>query len=152
MPLKKDKETLELSFNPFVIPLKSETVQRVIACVIQRERSYLVCQRPLHKRHGGLWEFPGGKVEGGENDAAAARRELREELSLELVGADAPTFELADPDSQFLIAFVPVVASGEPTCLEHVDLRWGSLEQLLELPLAPSDKAFVEYLLRQLAA
>ena len=65
---------------------------RVIAAVVWRGDRLLVCQRPAHKRHGGLWEFPGGKVEAGESDAAAARRELREELGVEVtaVGLAAP--------------------------------------------------------------
>ena len=56
---------------------------RVLATVIRRDGRLLVCQRPSHKRHGGLWEFPGGKVEPGESDLAASRRELAEELGVE---------------------------------------------------------------------
>jgi len=52
--------------------------------VIERDGLLFVCQRPHHKRHGGLWEFPGGKLEGSEEDEAAVRRELREELNLDL--------------------------------------------------------------------
>jgi mutator protein MutT len=57
---------------------------RVIAAVLARGEKLLVCQRPPHKRHGGLWEFPGGKVEAGEDDETAARRELAEELGIEV--------------------------------------------------------------------
>ena len=60
---------------------------RVVAAVIERASDegarLLVCRRPAHKRHGGLWEFPGGKVEAGEDLLHAARRELAEELALE---------------------------------------------------------------------
>ena len=42
---------------------------------LARDGRFLVCQRPLHKRHGGLWEFPGGTCEDGESDADAIRRE-----------------------------------------------------------------------------
>jgi len=66
---------------------------RVLASVIERDQKLLVCRRPVHKRHGGLWEFPGGKVQKGESDLEAARRELREELAVEVtgVGAVAPS-------------------------------------------------------------
>ena len=57
----------------------------VIAAVIQRGDKYLLGQRPEFKRHGGLWEFPGGKVHDGESRLEAIRRELAEELALKVV-------------------------------------------------------------------
>jgi 8-oxo-dGTP diphosphatase len=119
---------------------------RVVAAVIRRGDRLLVCQRPRHKRHGGLWEFPGGKREPGEDDADALRRELREELELTLLRAGTPEFELRDPDSPFLIVFVPVEVAGEPVRHEHAALCWGTVEQIGELPLAPSDRGYVEFL------
>ena len=53
---------------------------RVVAAVIQREDKFFVCLRPKDKRHGGMWEFPGGKLANGESLAEAAERELKEEL------------------------------------------------------------------------
>jgi 8-oxo-dGTP pyrophosphatase MutT (NUDIX family) len=55
----------------------------VAAAVIQQDGRYLLCRRPAHKRHGGLWEFPGGKLHDGESVTDAIRRELREELHVE---------------------------------------------------------------------
>ena len=55
---------------------------RVLAAVIKRNERYLICKRPENKRHGGLWEFPGGKIEIGESNFEAAVRELREELGV----------------------------------------------------------------------
>jgi mutator protein MutT len=120
---------------------------RVIAAVIQRGDRLLVCQRPPHKRHGGLWEFPGGKLEPGETLLDAARRELAEELGVATLEVREPLLEIADPGSAFVIAFVPTVIDGEPTCLEHAELRWARLDDLPALPLAPSDRRFVELLL-----
>jgi mutator protein MutT len=121
---------------------------RVLAAVIRRGGRYLLCQRPHHKRHGGLWEFPGGKLEAGETLAHAARRELREELALETESAGDVAFSVRDPGSVFRIEFVPVAAAGEPCALEHAALRWVTLEEALALPLAPSDRAYVEWRLR----
>ncbi|HKO15563.1 MAG TPA: NUDIX domain-containing protein [Gemmatimonadaceae bacterium] len=118
---------------------------RVIAAVISRDGKLLVCQRPPHKRHGGLWEFPGGKVEPGESDEAAARRELREELGIEVEWADHAELEVADSGSPYLIAFLPVRAAGEPVDHEHTALVWGTLAELAALPLAPSDRQYVEW-------
>lgn len=122
---------------------------RVLAAVVRRGDEYLVCRRPLHKRHGGLWEFPGGKCEVGETDEDAARRELAEELGVEVECVGPQLFAVRDPSSPFLIAFVPVVILGEPACLEHTALRWGTPESLIELELAPSDRRFVRFLLKR---
>ncbi|HVZ76574.1 MAG TPA: (deoxy)nucleoside triphosphate pyrophosphohydrolase [Gemmatimonadaceae bacterium] len=120
---------------------------RVVAAVIRRGEELLVCQRPPEKRHGGLWEFPGGKCEAGETDVDALRRELREELGVEVASAGEPTFELRDQGSRFLIVFIPVAIRGEPQCHEHVAMRWGRPDALVSLPLAPSDREFVVRLL-----
>ena len=126
--------------------LGGEPAIRVLAAVVERDGRYLICQRPLHKRHGGLWEFPGGKLEPGEGDADAAGRELREELGVEVVGVGAELHAFHDPGSPFLIAFVPVRIDGEPACLEHSALAWASVGELAGYALAPSDRRFVEWL------
>jgi mutator protein MutT len=116
---------------------------RVVASVIERAGRFLICERPSHKRHGGLWEFPGGKVEAGESDFEAVKRELFEELGVEVVAVGSVEFSVADPDSPFVIDFLPVSIEGEPRCLEHAAIAWLSEEELLELPLAPSDRRYV---------
>jgi 8-oxo-dGTP pyrophosphatase MutT (NUDIX family) len=125
----------------------SSTSTRVIAGVISRRDCLLVCQRPPHKRHGGLWEFPGGKVEPKESDESAARRELAEELGVHVESVGEPDFSIADPNSPFLIVFLPTTITGEPTCHEHTALAWLTPTELLNLPLAPSDRRYVEFLL-----
>ena len=119
----------------------------VLAAVVQRHEKYLICQRPSHKRHGGLWEFPGGKLEPGETNFDAARRELAEELGVQALAVSSSLFSICDPGSEFIIDFVPTVIDGEPQCLEHLDLKWITLEELALLQLAPSDRRFVEFLL-----
>jgi mutator protein MutT len=119
---------------------------RVLAAVISRGPDYLICQRPAHKRHGSLWEFPGGKLEPGETDWDAARRELREELGVTVTSVGAELFTAHDEGSPFLIAFVPVTMEGEPNCIEHSALAWGPRESLLTYALAPSDRRFAEWL------
>lgn len=106
-----------------------------------------MCRRPAHKRHGGLWEFPGGKTEPNESDERAAARELQEEIGVQLVSALPAVFEIADPGSPYIIAFVPAEIRGEPVPAEHSDVVWGLPTELATLPLAPSDRAFLEWLL-----
>lgn len=123
---------------------------RVVAAVIQRGNTCLVAQRPAHKRHGGLWEFPGGKMRDGESTRDAAQRELSEELGVAVASVGDILFSRRDPDSPFVIDFVSVHIAGCPRALEHAQLCWASPADLRTLSLAPADAAFVaEYLNRR---
>jgi mutator protein MutT len=117
---------------------------RVLAAVIEDTGRFLDCQRPPHKRHGGLWEFPGGKLEVGETDFDAIRRELREELGVIAVSLGRELCAIHDPGSSYLIVFVEVTIEGTPACLEHTALRWCPATEFADLPLAPSDHRFVQ--------
>lgn len=116
---------------------------RVVAAVIERGGKVLIALRPPEKRHGSMWEFPGGKVEEDETDHDALRRELTEELGLRVVATSLPLASLRDPGSPFLIVFVPVTVDGDPECREHVEVRWVRWNELASLPLAPTDRRFV---------
>lgn len=117
--------------------------KRVVAAVIESGGSYLVCLRPREKRHGGLWEFPGGKIEENESIHQAVVRELAEELAVTVTWTGDVLFSRSDHGSEFLIIFVPAQIAGEPIPVEHDELAWCQPEQLLNLPLAPSDRHFV---------
>lgn len=118
----------------------------VVAAVVRRGERLLVGRRPSHKRHGGLWEFPGGKIDEGESVTEAARRELAEELALEVLAVDECLFAMEDGASPFLIQFHPVSVAGEPKAIEHSEVGWFSLEELEAMELAPADAAFVAWL------
>jgi 8-oxo-dGTP diphosphatase len=119
---------------------------QVVAAVIEQSGRYLVCRRPDDKRHGGLWEFPGGKVHAGESRADAVRRELAEELELDATEVGALLFTSSDHGSAFEIEFVETRASGEPVLHEHSDAGWFEPDRLRELPLAPADARFAAWL------
>jgi len=112
----------------------------VVAAIIERDGRFLLGRRNPLKRHGGLWEFPGGKLEDGETHFEAARRELSEELGVALSDFQGIVFSLHDPDSDFVIDFVRASVSGEPTALEHTEIRWVSVDEIAFLELAPSDR------------
>jgi mutator protein MutT len=118
----------------------------VVAAVIQREGRYLVCQRPAHKRHGGLWEFPGGKMHDGESIADAVRRELVEELHVEPSWVGDVRRAIAEPGSPFLIQVVDVAVAGDPRSTEHQAIAWVRPTQVAEYPLAPGDQQFAAWL------
>ncbi len=115
----------------------------VVAAVVLRGGRYLVGRRPAHKRHGGLWEFPGGKVDVGESILEAARRELTEELSVSTNGIGRTLFSSRDGHAPFEIHFVEVEIEGEPIPHEHSEVGWFTPSELGRLPLAPADAAFV---------
>ena len=108
---------------------------RVLAAVIQRDGRFLLCRRPAQKRHGGLWEFPGGKLLASETHADAARRELAEELGVEVCRTGRALFSAPDPGSEFLIEFVGVDIDGEPQMCEHQALAWVPVERLADYPM-----------------
>ena len=127
----------------FSVIRMSSSLTRVVAAVVERGDRVLVALRPPHKRHGSMWEFPGGKVEGAETDLEALRRELAEELALRVVRISQPLAQFQDPGSEFLIVFVPVVAEGEPKCREHQAIRWAAWSELSALLMAPTDRHFI---------
>src|SRR5688572_129502 len=124
----------------------TEGVIPVLAAVIRRGERYLVGLRPRHKRHGGSWEFRGGTLLPGESWLEGARRELAEELAVDVQRPGDPICEVRDLGSPFSIAFVDVTITGEPTALDHSELRWADRVELEQLDLAPADRAFVAQL------
>lgn len=121
---------------------------RVVAAVIERGGHLLLCRRPLGKRHAGLWEFPGGKFLPGESALEAARRELTEELGVEVLAVGDRLLAVADPGSSFLVEFHRVEIAGEPVPLEHEALAWAAPGELTAYDLAPSDQVLAEHLVK----
>jgi 8-oxo-dGTP pyrophosphatase MutT (NUDIX family) len=123
--------------------MEMEKMIRVVAAVIEKNGKYLACKRPGNKRHGGLWEFPGGKVHENESDFDAVRRELSEELNVRTIEVGETLFEVPDPGTDFIVVFKDVRIIGEPQALEHSDLCWATPLELIGFRMAPSDEVFV---------
>ena len=115
----------------------------VVAAVVRDGDRFLLGRRPESKRHGGLWEFPGGKLRPGEDTLAGLRRELDEELALRCRGAGAVLWSARDPGSPFVIDFVEAEVEGRVEAREHEAVGWFTVEELRTMPLAPTDAAFV---------
>ena len=114
---------------------------RVVAALIEEGGKFLVCRRPANKARGLLWEFAGGKVEQGEEKAAALVRECREELGVELdVGEVFTELTHVYPDVTVrLTLFCARIAAGVPQRLEHAELRWATPQEMLSLEFCPAD-------------
>ncbi len=121
----------------------------VVAGVIRRDDGrLLIAQRLPDDTLGGYWEFPGGKVDPGEELKAALRRELVEELGVETeIGAEIQRVVHAYPDRDVRLYFFEVrIISGEPRKIEVADLRWVTLDELMDFQFPEADLP----LLRQL--
>ncbi len=119
----------------------TDSITEVVAAVVSRDGSYLIARRPLHKHLGGFWEFPGGKIHESEAPTDAISRELREELGVNFVNTGKTIAVLSDGTIQ--IRFLIVEIEDQPVALEHSELRWCNLDELLSLDLAPIDERFV---------
>jgi 8-oxo-dGTP diphosphatase len=111
-------------------------------------RRILICRRRREKAQGGLWEFPGGKVEPGETHARALTREIREELCCGIVpggfiGVGAHTY----PTVRVHIHAYRATLTGEIECFtDHDAVAWVYPPQLKEYDLAPADRFLIPLL------
>ena len=113
----------------------------VVAALIWEKDRFLICQRPAHKARGLLWEFVGGKVEPGESREAALIRECREELDVDIAVEDVFMEVVHEyPDISIrLILLHAHIAQGQPQLLEHVDIRWITVEEIDSYDFCPAD-------------
>jgi 8-oxo-dGTP diphosphatase len=121
----------------------------VVAAVIERDGRILICQRKRGGRHALKWEFPGGKVEPGEDSPSALARELREELQIEAaIGPLLHTEAVQYPDRPLIrLAFYRVTAfRGEPVNLEFEQIVWASPFNLTGYDFLEGDIEFVKKL------
>jgi 8-oxo-dGTP diphosphatase len=115
----------------------------VVAAVIERQGRILICQRHAAARQALKWEFPGGKVEPGEDAPTALARELREELN---VRAHIGPLLHAQTDP-FLLQFFQVTEfSGEPVNLQFEQILWEHPHNLPAYDFLEGDLEFVRKL------
>jgi 8-oxo-dGTP diphosphatase len=122
----------------------------VAVALIDVDGRVLLARRPEGKAMAGLWEFPGGKVHGGESPEAALIRELREELGIDthesclapltFASHRYPTFHLLMP------LYVCRRWQGLVTAREGQRLSWVRAERLDRYPMPPADKPLIPVL------
>jgi 8-oxo-dGTP diphosphatase len=124
----------------------------VAAALSDGQGRWLMHRRPAHKQHGGLWEFPGGKVEPYETPAESLIRELDEELGITVdPGALVPSVFAQDKgDSRIhpIVILLYIVRNweGEPRAIEGEGIGWFTPAEILELEKPPLDVALAESL------
>jgi len=127
----------------------STPVDVAVAVLIRSDGSALLAQRPQSKVYSGYWEFPGGKIEPGEPVAEALRREIREELGIEIERAYPwITRVFTYPHARVRLHFHRVYAwRGEPRALEHQALAWQLPDAIRLDPLLPANGPVLRALL-----
>ena len=124
----------------------------VVAAVMERDGLILACQRKKGDRHELKWEFPGGKLEPGEDPMTALRRELSEELGIEAkIGREISRYEFAYPGKApiQLIFFEVTEYSGELENRIFAQMRWCSPQELPGMDFLEGDVDFVRRLARK---
>lgn len=121
---------------------KIPTALAVVAvALIDGEGRVLMQRRRQAAQHGGLWEFPGGKVEPAETLTCALVREIREELGLTLNSLDLePLARAAAPDGTIVIDLYTCNRwHGTPRCLDAEAIDWFAPQAILDLAMPPLD-------------
>lgn len=122
----------------------------VVAAIIHKDNCYLATQRGYGDFEG-MWEFPGGKIEAGESQEEALKREIKEELNVDIeigmqictVDYDYPTFHLT------MHCYCCNVSNGEIKLLEHKSAKWLTKDELNMVEWLPADIAVISKLMNE---
>lgn len=131
----------------------------VAAALIDADGRVLMQRRRLGAAHGGLWEFPGGKLEAGESPESALRREIDEELGVVLDEAQLQPVGFASGPAAAPAAYPGIVILlyscgtwlGEAECREGEEIRWFLPDALAGLDMPPLDYPLAQALVAMMA-
>jgi 8-oxo-dGTP diphosphatase len=127
----------------------------VAVALIDADGRVLIAQRPADKQMGGLWEFPGGKMEPGERPEETLIRELQEELGIEVKAPClAPLTFASYPYDTFHLLMPLYVCrrwEGFVQAREHQALKWVRARELKDYPMPPADEPLIPALVDLLA-
>ena len=118
-----------------------------VGVIFDEQQRILITLRPFTQSHGGYWEFPGGKLEAGEEASEALAREIQEEIGITVVDS----YPLGEVDYDYsesarvrLIVFGVSQFVGTPACLEkQLDMRWVSHSELSAYPFPEANLSII---------
>jgi 8-oxo-dGTP diphosphatase len=128
-----------------------KTVLVAAVALVDKDGRVLLARRPAHKSMGGLWEFPGGKVEAGERPETALIRELKEELGLDVAESCLAPLTFASHAYDDFHLLMPLYVcrrwQGQPAGLEGQELAWVRPLKLRDYPMPPADVPLIPQLI-----
>jgi len=120
--------------------MTSSAVQIAVAVIVNQQNEVLISLRPSTSHQGGLWEFPGGKIEAGESVNDALKRELLEELDIHLLESHPFKIIRHQYTDKAVVLNIHIVNAfrGEPKGAEGQSVQWKSINQLkpIDFPAA----------------
>lgn len=127
-----------------------EDVIRVAAAVVERDGCFLLTRRPEGTHLEGHWEFPGGKCEAGETLESCLRREMREELGVEIaIRGERLAVRRHEGGRALAVHFFDVSLVGEPEPRLGQAVRWVPRAELPRLPCPDPDRELISALARR---
>ena len=118
---------------------ENRTLFVVAAALTDADGRVLMQRRPDDKQHGGLWEFPGGKVEAGETPEAALVRELYEELGIKVEAESLVPLSFSSVPGLVMLLYRCSAWRGVPVATDGAKVEWVAPEDLHQLPMPPAD-------------
>ena len=133
------------------MPTIAANITLVVACaLVDGDGRVLVAERPADKNMGGLWEFPGGKVEVGETPEAALIRELKEELSIDVTAACVAPLSFASHAYDDFHLLMPLYVcrkwDGQIVLNEATDSKWLKPNEMRNLDMPEADVPLIAML------
>jgi len=122
---------------------------RVVAAVIEHGGRYLITQRRTTAVLPLLWEFPGGRVEEGESDAAALKREVMHRIGVDIQTGKRISF-VSRPDEHYVVElylYEGGLLEGQPSAVNVGAFRWVASEEFESYQFTPADEASMTKLL-----
>lgn len=120
----------------------------VTAAIIVKDDLILIARRGKDENLPGKWEFPGGKIEKGESPEACLKREIKEELNIDIKVGDflgESIYEYANGAIR-LLAYFSTIIEGEIELSVHDEVRWISIKEFDKFDFAPADIPLIEKL------
>jgi 8-oxo-dGTP diphosphatase len=119
--------------------------------LVDADGRVLISKRPLAKQLGGLWEFPGGKVEQGERPETALIRELKEELAIDVAESCLAPLTFASHAYEDFHLLMPLYVcrrwNGQVIGAEGQEIAWVNPKRLRDYPMPPADIPLIPHLI-----